>query len=135
MPPGSFPTRSNAAFRLVALPLLLLGLSSTVRAQEVRVSAAEARDHVGTKVTVCGTVLSPRYLDQGSHLTFLNLDRAYPEQIFTAVIFPSVRAQFRSPPEVAFADRRVCITGLVTLFRAAPQIVVAAPADVKLDTP
>jgi len=62
--------------------------------------------------TVCGVVASARYASQSSgQPTFLNLDEPYPRQVFTIVIWGSARASFPEPPEQAYSDKRICVTG------------------------
>jgi|SRR6266700_8232835 len=52
------------------------------------ISASEAKDHVGESATVCGGVASTHYAASSrGKPTFINLDRAYPNQIFTILIW------------------------------------------------
>ena len=57
-------------------------------------------NQVGEQSTVCGIVASAKYATsaQGTP-TFLNLDKPYPNQIFTALIWGVDRPKFISPPE------------------------------------
>jgi hypothetical protein len=64
--------------------------------------------------------------------TFLNLDQPYPRQIFTAVIWGNDRGYFTSPPEIAYRGKRVCVTGLVKLYKGKPEIIVILPSQVKV---
>ena len=64
-------------------------------AQEKTLTAAEAKQHIGTTATVCGKVMSPRYASSSrGQPTFLNFDRAYPDQEFTVLIWGSEREKF-----------------------------------------
>ena len=67
-------------------------------ASAASLSTEEAASHVGETATVCGTVASANY---ASHS---NLDKAYPNQIFTTVIWGSDRAKFGSPETLADHD-------------------------------
>jgi site-specific recombinase XerD len=59
---------------------LFVVLSSPVAAQK-KLTAAEAKDHVGETATVCGSVVSTRYATgTKGQPTFLNLDKPYPNQ-------------------------------------------------------
>jgi len=70
----------------VLLLWLLIGFVEAAGARST-VSAADAASHVGETATVCGTVASAKYSAQSrGSPTFLNLDKAYPNQVFTAVI-------------------------------------------------
>jgi hypothetical protein len=61
--------------------------------------------------------------------TFLNLDKSYPNQIFTAVIFGSDRPKF-STPETTLQGKRVCVTGTIQLYRGAPEIILRDPTQI-----
>jgi len=54
--------------------------------------------------------------------TFLNLDEAYPEHIFTVLIWGEDREKF-SKPEVRYKNQKICITGEIGSYRGIPQII------------
>ena len=86
-------------------------------------TADQASGHVGENVTVCGTVASANYaIHAKGQPTFLNLDKAYPHQIFTVVIWGSDRSKFRAP-EKTLANKRICATGVIQLFRGSPEVI------------
>ncbi len=89
--------------------------------------AAEAARHVGETATVCGVVASAKY-DDGlrSQPTFLDFEKAYPDQVFTAVIFGSDRAKFGAP-ETALRGKRICVTGKIQDRSGLPQIILSDP--------
>jgi hypothetical protein len=111
------------------LPLLaaLSGLAAaTAGAAEIGLDAAAK--HVGESATVCGVVESARYAERSpSQPTFLNLGRAYPNQLFTVVIFGVDRVKFGTP-ESALLKKRVCATGVVKLFQGRPEMNLSDPA-------
>jgi hypothetical protein len=47
--------------------------------------------------------------------TFLNLDKPYPQQVFTVVIWGRDRMKFGTP-EKQLADKNICATGMIQLF-------------------
>jgi len=117
---------------------IILGLIFVVFATNVSVltaeeiTSSEAAAHVGQKATVCGIVASATFAFRTKgQPTFLNFDQPHPRQVFTAVIWGSDRGQFDPPPEQAFKGRRVCVTGLVKLYREKPEIVVRLPSQIK----
>jgi hypothetical protein len=74
--------------------LLVLIIALQIAAQE-RISPAEATKYIGKTVTVCGQVASANFAARNRRRpTFLNLDRAYPNHIFTALIWGDDRANF-----------------------------------------
>ena len=95
------------------------------------VSPADAGKYIGQTKTVCGKVASTTYaVRTKGHPTFINLDRPYPNQIFTVVIWGSDRNKFKNPPEIFFKEKRVCVTGKIDTYRGKPEIIVRDPSQV-----
>jgi hypothetical protein len=115
--------------KLSVVVYLLWGLTSQA---ENSISAAQARDHVGEKATVCGQVVSTHYAasSRGSP-TFLNLDEPYPNQIFTVVIWGSDRPKFGTP-ESTYENTHMCASGVIDSYRGVPQIVAPEPRQLRL---
>lgn len=125
-----------------ALPLLVtVGLlaalwTSAPAADPPRVPATEASRHVGEIAEVCGRVASAAYIASvKGRPTFLNLERPYPDQPFTVVIWGSNRAGFASPPERLFDAKSICVTGRIETYRGKPQIEVTDPGQITITTP
>jgi DNA/RNA endonuclease YhcR with UshA esterase domain len=107
-------------------------LCTPLNAQK-KMSAAEARDHVGETATVCGNVVSTRYASSTKgQPTFLNLDKPYPNQIFTIVIWGNNRSKF-GRPEVEYNGKRICVTGKITEYRGVPEVIADAPAQITVE--
>jgi micrococcal nuclease len=103
------------------------------QAQQVkRLTAAEAKDHIGEKATVCGKVASTRYATTTrGKPTFLNLDKPYPSQVFTVLIWGESREKFGAPEEM-YRDKEICVTGRITEYRNVPEIVVSEPRSIEV---
>lgn len=119
-PPASVAAPDGVAFASTA--------GSTPPSAQARpadfVSADEARNHFGESARVCGKVVSATYAEASSGSpTFLNLDKPYPDHVFTIVVWEEDRASFGGSPEIRFADANVCITGLVKNYQGVAQIV------------
>jgi len=85
-------------------------------------SAADAKNHVGEKTTVCGKAASERTATSSrGEPTFINLDAAYPNQVFTILIWGDDRKNLGTLPTVG---SRVCATGTIQEYRGVPEIVV-----------
>ena len=111
------------------LAICLLGSSVTGVCQSEKLTTAEAKDHIGEQATVCGKVASALYAASSrGRPTFLNLDRPYPNPIFTALIWGENRAKFRAP-EDTYRDKTICVTGKITEYRGTPQIVISDPSQ------
>jgi hypothetical protein len=80
--------------RWFALPILAGLLALSTPAQK-KYSTSEAKEHYGVTATVCGEVVSTRYATSTKgQPTFLNLDKPYPNQVFTIVIWGNNRSKF-----------------------------------------
>ena len=119
------------SLRSVGLAILCLAVSSAAHTQTAHLSVAEAKNHIGEKGTVCGKVVSTRYASRSKgQPTFLNLDKPYPNQIFTIVIWGSDRPKF-GDPEAKYSDKNVCVTGKITSYRDMPEVAANDPSQIK----
>jgi hypothetical protein len=102
----------------VAAALILL----TLTAQAQTLTAAQAKAHEGENATVCGKVASERTATNSrGEPTFINLDSAYPNQVFTILIWGDDRSKVGELPQ---HGSHVCATGLITDYHGVPEIVV-----------
>ncbi len=74
----------------------------------------------GKKVSICGTVVSTFKSSKGN--VFINLDRRFPNAVFTVNMWSSDLKNFSFAPEKELADKRICINGEVLLRDGIPQI-------------
>lgn len=94
-------------------------------------NTVQARFHVGNTATICGTVVSTRRT-QKANAVYLNLDRNHPNQDFYATIWDFNGPNFSYDPETALLNKKVCITGKVTLYDDIPRISVNNEAAITL---
>jgi uncharacterized membrane protein YfcA len=95
-----------------------------------RLLSYQAKNHLGEKATVCGVVVSATYSASSDRSpTVLSLDRPYPRQPFSIVIWGVDRGNFGTP-EVSYSGRRVCVTGTIVDDRDTPRIVARDPAQI-----
>ncbi len=117
--------------RIVVLTLLF-GFSisrSTDAHSEDHLTTAQAYKHIGEAETVCGVVAGTKYAEDSEGApTFINLDVAYPRQIFTALVWGPSRVNFPSPPESIHG--RICISGMISTHHGIAQIIVTAPSQI-----
>jgi DNA/RNA endonuclease YhcR with UshA esterase domain len=117
----------------LARAVALAGSLSLVALAQKRLSAAEAKDHFGENATVCGEVAGTRYVASSKgQPTFLNLDKPYPNQIFTVVIWGDNRSKFGTP-ESGYKGKNVCVTGKITAYAGLPEIVVDDPKQIRIE--
>jgi DNA/RNA endonuclease YhcR with UshA esterase domain len=96
------------------------------------ISAGQAAAYLGQVKTVCGQVASSKFAESSNRSpTFLNLDRPYPNQLFTAVIWGADRSKFKNAPEDAFKGKRICVTGAIQLYKEKPEIIVTTPSQIR----
>lgn len=119
---------------LVALACLI-GLVIVLHSRSLGsqgLAPSEARNHVGEVATVCGEVASTKWAatSRGGP-TFINLDKPYPNQVFTVVTWGADRVKFGQPGE-AYRGKIICVTGRIKGFRGVPEVVVYEPAQIKV---
>jgi hypothetical protein len=108
----------TAALTTFAFPVLAAELTTQ-----------QAASHVGEAATVCGVVASANYsVRTKGQPTFLNLDRPYPQQVFTILIWGTDKPKFGAP-EVQHMGKRVCATGVIQTYKGRPEIVVSDPGQ------
>ena len=110
--------------------LTVLLFTSVAWTQTNKITAREAKDHVGEVQTVCGKVASTHFASGSKgQPTFLNLDEPYPKEVFTILIWGSDRAKFGTP-ETKYRDAKVCATGKITSYRGTPEIVATETSQI-----
>lgn len=115
---------------LITAYFLFFLLAFSTAAQTNKITAAEAKNHVGETRTVCGKVVSTHYATGSKgQPTFLNLDEPYPKEVFTILIWGSDRTKFGAP-ETKYKDARVCVTGKITSHREKPEIIATDPKQI-----
>ncbi len=82
------------------------------------------------KVTVCGTVSSTKKTKKG-HI-FLNLDKSFPNQIFTITIWSDNTANFSYLPNKYLMSKKICVTGKVTNNRGLPSMEIKNEKEIKI---
>ncbi|MFP5234337.1 MAG: DNA-binding protein [Acidobacteriota bacterium] len=115
--------RTGRIFTIVAV----LCAISAATSNAATLSAADAKSHIGEQATVCGKVASERTATGSrGEPTFINLDAAYPNQIFTILIWGDNRSNVGPLPS---DGERVCATGRIQEYRGVPEIVVKSKAQ------
>jgi hypothetical protein len=85
-------------------------------------TAKDAKNHIGEQATVCGKVASERTATSSrGEPTFINLDSAYPDQVFTVLVWGDDRKNVGDLPQVG---SRVCASGVIKDYKGVPEIIV-----------
>jgi hypothetical protein len=104
------------------IPLLgaVLIMVSVGRSQTL--TASQAKAHEGETATVCGKVASERTANNSrGEPTFIKVDAAYPNQVFTILVWGEDRKNVGELPPVG---SHVCANGQITDYHGVPEIVV-----------
>jgi hypothetical protein len=110
--------RSLQAVRVAAVTFLLW--ASVAQAQTL--TTAQAKAHEGESGTVCGKVVGAKTATTSlGEPTFINLDSAYPNQVFTILVWGDDRKNVGELPHVG---TRVCASGMIQDYKGVPEIVV-----------
>jgi len=121
--------------RIIILATILILSVIAIAAEQKKevIKPKDALQYVGQVKTVCGKVASTFFAGRSrGRPTFLNLDKPYPNQTFTVVIWGRDRGKFEVPPEVLFMGKEICVTGRITTYRGKPQITVSDPSQITL---
>lgn len=112
-----------------------LGIVLAAAAQEagntnpvpIRVSALEAKKHFDTDAIVTGKVAE---VNVAERLIRLNFERAYPSNVFTAVIFANKTNLFPNVRELK--NKTVEVTGKIAEYRGHPEIILTSTNQLKV---
>lgn len=87
-------------------------------------TAKQAGNNIGKTKTVCGKVATATYAKSTTgRPTYLNLDKPYPRQIFTILIWSEYRSLYKRAPEKLFRGKTVCVRGPISTYNGTPQII------------
>ncbi len=101
-------------------------------AQEDMVRAHEALEHAGEYAMVCGVIADARHArDSRGEPTYLNFDKPYPEQEFTAVVWGRDRKRFDPAPET-HVGAKACVYGKVERYKGKAQMVIGRPEQLSV---
>ncbi len=89
------------------------------------ISTTDAAGHIGETATVCGAVQFANWVfAEKGHPTWLNMDSAYPNVTFNAVIWGEQRRAYplSGKPEVVYMGKTICVTGVIGQYKTWTQI-------------
>ncbi|MBS4013036.1 MAG: DNA/RNA non-specific endonuclease [Bacteroidetes bacterium] len=82
------------------------------------------------RVSICGTVVSARKSGRGN--VFLNLDKSFPNQVFTVTIFKDNVVNFSYEPHVILINQQICVSGNVTEYSGTPNMILTNEHAIEL---
>ncbi|MEM5835278.1 MAG: thermonuclease family protein [Candidatus Aenigmatarchaeota archaeon] len=92
--------------------------------------ACNAKNYIGENKTVVGKIVSS--FRSKTNTIFLNFEKAYPNQCFTAVIFSSDLSKFPEMPEKYYYGKIVRVKGKITEYQGKPEIILKDPKQIEI---
>lgn len=97
------------------------------------ISADDADKYIGEIKTVCGTVVSAFYsYNSNGKPTFLNIDKAYPNNEFMIIIWGNNRHKFKPTPEKKYLKKKICVTGKIKMYQGTAEIVITDASQIEI---
>ena len=112
--------------------LAVVSFISSFAFSQAKINVEDVGKHIGDSVTVCTKVFGTKFFDK-SQMTVLNLGAAYPASPLTVVIFGRDLVNFKVPPEKMYADKEICVTGVIKEFKGKNEIIVSNPSQIVLN--
>ncbi len=81
-------------------------------------------------VTVCGTVVATHKSGKGN--IFINLDKVFPDQLFSVTIFKDNVINFEYKPEIYLMDKKVCFKGKVSEYNGIPSMIISNSRSIEV---
>jgi len=95
-------------------------------------NTVQAKNYMGKNedIRVCGTVVSTKLSSKGN--IFLNLDKKFPNQIFSITIFKDNAGNFSYQPNIFLEGKTICVTGKVTNFNGTPTVNISNESSIEI---
>jgi len=127
------PSIAYALESITPSPQLRIPGPIPLSSSQETISPEDAAKFIGQQKTVCGTVASAHYAAIiKKQPTSLHLNKPFPNQVFTVLIWGSDRDKFEKPPETVYSGKEICVTGMIQSCQGRPEIVVKEPGQIKV---
>lgn len=99
------------------------------------INANDIGKHIGDSVRLCTKITSTSFFESAiDKPTFLNAGSGN-SHLFSAVIWEQDKPKFNKAPEIFYADKDVCLTGVVQVYEGKPQIILRNREQIVIKTP
>ncbi|MEO0232312.1 MAG: nucleotide-binding protein [candidate division WOR-3 bacterium] len=112
----------------ISLLTTIFCLTSELLSQTRVYTASEAVNHIGEYATVKGYIAQVYISRKGT--IFLNVDKPYPDNTFTFVIFKTDAYKF--PNIKSLEGKTIAVTGLIRTYQGKPEIIINNPKQIKI---
>ena len=96
------------------------------------VGACNAGNYIGEEKTVAGKIVDG--YKSKTNTVFLNFEKAYPNQCFTAVIFSSGLINFPENPQSFYEGKIVKVKGMIKEYQGKPEIILEDRSQIEIVT-
>ena len=95
-------------------------------------NTVQAQNYIGKNenIKVCGTVVSTKLSSKGN--IFINLDKKFPNQVFSISIFKEFVTNFSYQPDKYLTGKTICVTGKITSFNGTPTVSIANEKSIEV---
>jgi DNA/RNA endonuclease YhcR with UshA esterase domain len=105
---------------------------SPAASEKKTITAAEAKDHIGQDVTVCGKVVTvDKFFSRTGRQYRLHIDQSAPP-LFSVVVSGSSTDNPFIGADRRYADKDVCVTGHVQDYRGMVHMRLTAPSQIRI---
>jgi hypothetical protein len=109
-------------------------VTSTELIQSDTINWDQAKKYIGESKTVCGPVVSTKYASsiQGEP-TYLDLGTRNPDPSrLTVIIWGDQRTAFSFKPEEFYAQKTICVSGLIVDYKGTTEIEIKTPTQITI---
>jgi hypothetical protein len=103
------------------------GKASSDSGPAISISAAEAKNHTNVNALVTGKVVE---LNKTARTVYLNFEKPFPNQVFSAIIFAAKTNQFANVEQ--YKDKIVEVTGKIIEYRNRPEIILESTNQIRI---
>jgi micrococcal nuclease len=94
------------------------------------ITVCDAKNYYGKEMIAEGKIVAT-YRSK-TNTVFLNFEKPYPNQCFSAIIFSSDQYKFVQNPEDFYLNKTVRIRGQVKEYQGKPEIILENPAQIEI---
>jgi len=84
------------------------------------ITTAKVKDYMDKEVCVVGKVVSFKLASEGKNTNYINIDKPYPESVFTVVISNFYLEKLNVKIE-DLKDKNICVKGKITTYKNDPK--------------
>jgi len=96
-----------------AILLILMLLGAKTFAQDT-ITAAKAKDYLNKEVWVKGTVAAVKLADEGSTANYINIDKAFPNNVFTVIVTTKYAERLKLKLDNA-KGKKIMVKGIIMM--------------------